>query len=250
MARIVRHGQNPGAGRVRLGPTRFALLKLKFGSRASDFGIRLCAGLTAHVGPGIPRVMAEPRKIALFGGTFDPVHCGHISLAKIAKEKLELDEVRFVPCRISPHKQNQQPTPAEDRLEMLRLTTADLPWALVDDLEIGREGPSYSWHTAEAMAARFPAARLFWIMGGDQWRALPTWAHPDRLAACVEFIVFARDGKPEPHEGFRMHALEGVHPASATMIREAIAHRGAEHPWLHPAVSRWIRDRQLYQAIQ
>jgi nicotinate-nucleotide adenylyltransferase len=190
--------------------------------------------------------MAEPRKIALFGGTFDPVHCGHIHLAEVAREKLHLDEVRFLPCRISPHKLDSEPTSAEDRLEMLRLATAKLPWAVVDDFEIRREGPSYSWQTAEAMAAKFPGARLFWIMGGDQWRALPTWARPERLAACVEFIVFEREGEPQPHEGFRLHALDGGHPASATAIREAIAGGEKAHPWLDPAVERYIREQRIY----
>lgn len=194
--------------------------------------------------------MEQPRKIALFGGTFDPVHHGHIHLAETAREKLHLDEVRFLPCRISPHKLDLMPTRAEDRLEMLRLATANLPWAVVDDFEIRREGPSYSWQTAEAMAATFAGARLFWIMGGDQWRALPTWTEPDRLADCVEFIVFERGEKAQPHEGLRLHALDGGHPASATAIREAISRGNTTHPWLDPAVSRWIRDHRLYQNAQ
>jgi nicotinate-nucleotide adenylyltransferase len=194
--------------------------------------------------------MAEPRKIALFGGTFDPVHLGHIHLAQIAREKLGLDEVRFIPCRISPHKQDTIPASAEDRLEMLRLATAGLPWAVADDCELRREGPSYSWQTAEAMGARFPEARLFWIMGGDQWDALPKWEHPQRLAALVEFIVFTRGGKLKPRDGFAFHALEEGHPASATAIREALACGETQHPWLAPAVSQWIHGHRLYQPAQ
>lgn len=190
--------------------------------------------------------MAKLRKIALFGGTFDPVHLGHIHLAETAREQLGLDEIRFLPCRISPHKLDQMPTSAQDRLQMLRLATAHLPWAVVDDFEIGREGPSYSWQTAEAMAAKFPEARLFWIMGGDQWRVLLDWAQPERLAACVEFIVFTRAGKPEPRDGFRMQALDGGHPASATEIREAIARGDGGHPWLDPAVNAYIRQHRIY----
>jgi nicotinate-nucleotide adenylyltransferase len=194
--------------------------------------------------------MSESRKIALFGGTFDPVHHGHIHLARSAREKLHLDEVRFLPCRISPHKLDLMPTSAEDRLEMLRLATANLPWAVVDDFEIRREGPSYSWQTAEAMAEKFPGTRLFWIMGGDQWRALSDWAEPRRLAACVEFIVCARGETPMPQDGCRLHVLDGGHPASATKIREAISRGQATQPWLDPAVSRWIRDHRIYQNAQ
>ena len=191
--------------------------------------------------------MSEPRNIALFGGTFDPVHLGHVFMAETARNALSLDEVRFLPCRVSPFKTGAYPTDAADRLEMLRLATADLPWAVVDDFEVKREGPSYSWQTAEAMSARFPNSRLFWIMGTDQWDVLPSWAHPERLAACMEFIVFARGNPPQPREGYRMHVVTGEHPASATAIREAVANGETGHPWLHPDVARFITARGLYQ---
>jgi nicotinate-nucleotide adenylyltransferase len=194
--------------------------------------------------------MQSPRKIALFGGTFDPVHLGHLHLAEIAKDMLGLDEVRFIPCRISPHKQDTNPASAADRMEMLRVATAGLPWTVVDDCELRREGPSYSWQTAEEMATRFPDARLFWIMGGDQWDALPKWDRPERLAELVEFIVFTRGDRLKPREGFVIHALNGGHPASATQIREAFARGETSHVWLPEAVNRLIRDRRLYQITQ
>lgn len=192
--------------------------------------------------------MAEPARIALFGGTFDPVHLGHLHLAGVAREGLALDEVRFMPCRISPHKEDRQPTPAEDRLAMLRLAVAGLPWAVVEDCEVrGGQRVSYSYQTAAALRAGRPAARWFWIMGGDQWEALPRWHHPERLAACVEFIVLARDGQPvTPREGFRMYPVSGEHPASATAIREAIRGGATTHPWLPPGVAEWITRRGLY----
>ncbi len=188
-----------------------------------------------------------PRNIALFGGTFDPVHLGHIHLAELAKDALALDEIRFLPCRISPHNTDTSPTPAADRLEMLRLATRDLPWAVVDDFEVRREGPSFSWQTAQAMKETFPGDHLFWIMGGDQWDALDRWTEPAKLAACVEFIVFPRGTPPAPQAGYRLHAVTGGHPASATAIREGIARGETNHPWLHPDVARWIRRRGLYR---
>ena len=183
----------------------------------------------------------------MFGGTFDPVHLGHVHLAGLAQQALGLDEVRFLPCRISPHKAGREPTPAADRLKMLGLATVDLPWAVVDDCEVRRDGPSYSYATAEAMRERFPGARLFWILGGDQWVALPQWRHPERLAACVEFIVFSRGGVPLPRAGYGMHVLAGTHPAAATAIREAFARGQTRHPWLAPAVAEWIVTHQLYR---
>lgn len=191
--------------------------------------------------------MSQARKIALFGGTFDPVHLGHVYLAGLAREALGLDEVRFIPCRVSPHKAGREPTAADDRLEMLRRATAGLPWVEVDDFEARREGASFSYETAEALQARFPAARLFWIMGGDQWQALPHWRQPRRLAACVEFIVFARGEPPLPRDGCVMHVLAGTHPASATAIREALAQGLSTHPWLAPAVAEWIVRHRLYR---
>jgi nicotinate-nucleotide adenylyltransferase len=191
--------------------------------------------------------VAEPRKIALFGGTFDPVHLGHVHLAGLARAALALDEVRFLPCRLSPHKAGTRPTAAADRLAMLRLATAGLPWAMVDDFEIRRQGVSYSYETAAAMRAAWPDARLFWIMGGDQWKVLPQWRHSERLAAAVEFIVLARGGEePQPREGQVLHVVPGSHPASATAIRETLRQGLTTHPWLAPAVTEWIVEHGLY----
>ncbi|MEI8037067.1 MAG: nicotinate (nicotinamide) nucleotide adenylyltransferase [Verrucomicrobiota bacterium] len=190
--------------------------------------------------------MASIAKIALFGGTFDPVHLGHVHLADRARQALALDEVRFLPCQLSPHKAGRAPTPAAARLEMLRLATVGLPWAVVDDFEVGRDGPSFSYQTAEAMAARYPHARLFWILGGDQWDALPRWRHPERLAARVEFIVLARGPRPQPRAGQVLHVIDDPHPASATAIREAIGCGATTHPWLAPAVAEWIAAHGLY----
>lgn len=190
--------------------------------------------------------MPAPRKIGIFGGTFDPVHLGHLHLATVAKEALDLDEVRFLPCHISPHKTDTAPASGEHRCEMLRLATAGIPWAVVDDRELRQEGPSYSYQTAETLAAEFPGSRLFWIMGGDQWDALPKWKHPERLAACVEFIVLARGKIPQPREGYRLHAVDGQHPASSTAIRLALS-TGQPHEWLHPDVASWIPGQRIYQ---
>jgi nicotinate-nucleotide adenylyltransferase len=190
--------------------------------------------------------MTAQRKIGLFGGTFDPVHLGHLHLATVAKEELGLDEVRFLPCRISPHKRDSHPASAEDRCEMLRLATRDLPWAKVDDFELHLPEPSYSYQTAEAMVRKIPQARWFWIMGSDQWLALPRWKHPERLAACVEFVVLARGAEPLPRDGYRLHHVIGGHPASATVLRSLDPRDRKGHPWLPPDVADWIARHDLY----
>jgi nicotinate-nucleotide adenylyltransferase len=185
-------------------------------------------------------------RIGIFGGTFDPIHLGHLHLATLAREFCHLDEVRFVPCQISPHKTGTPPTAAEDRLAMLKLALAEIPWAVIDPIELLTPGPTYSFETAAAMAGKFPQARLFWIMGSDQWAALPRWKNPERLAELVEFILLMRDEVPEPRPGYRLHVVPGAHPASATKIRAAIA-SGKFPPWLDPAVAREITRRGLYQ---
>ena len=169
-------------------------------------------------------------------------------MAEAALKSLGLDEVRFIPCRISPHKQGSAPVSAEDRLAMLRLAMADAPWAVIDDLELRRDGPSYSYETAEAMRAQFPDAKFYWIMGGDQWEALPKWKHPERLARCVEFIVVSRGGNISSRDHFTMHPIKTDHPASATEIRRALAGGDSKDEWLHPDVAEYIRRHGLYAA--
>ncbi|MFD0894680.1 nicotinate (nicotinamide) nucleotide adenylyltransferase [Luteolibacter ambystomatis] len=192
--------------------------------------------------------MSEPRRIALFGGTFDPVHLGHIHLAERAREAAGLDEVRFLPCRISPHKTGSEAAPGRDRLEMLRLATRELPWAAVDEYELNGPEPSFSYLTAEAMAAREPEACWFWLMGGDQWEALPRWRHPERLAAVVTFLVLARGTDiPRGRPGFRMKVVTGDHPASSTLIRHSAEGGKLREEWLQPAVADYISKHDLYR---
>jgi nicotinate-nucleotide adenylyltransferase len=107
---------------------------------------------------------------------------------------------------------------------------------------------SASLLTAEEMARRFPQAKLFWIMGGDQWEALPRWKHPEKISAAVEFAVLARGESPKPRDGFRLHVIPGAHPASATAIRDALQ-RGENTPEdLDPDVARYILANRIYSS--
>lgn len=191
--------------------------------------------------------MPLKRKIALFGGTFDPIHSGHLHLAEQAMSTLELDEVRFLPCHISPHKMDCPPASAADRLKMLRLATQNLPWAFIDDFELQNSGPSFSYMTAEAMQAKFPDADLFWIMGSDQWTALTKWKYPERIAAICHFIVLARGAMPGSQPPYRMTPLTVEHPASASEIRLAISRNQPLSAWLPSAVTDYIKTQQLYR---
>lgn len=191
--------------------------------------------------------MSASKRIGLFGGTFDPVHLGHIHIASTTREAMRLDEVRFIPCRVSPHKTDGRPAGFGDRLQMLQIALHDLAWAVADDIESRMDEPSYSWRTAEAIHHSMPDAKLYWIMGGDQWNALPRWAEPGRLAACVEFVVIDRGQQLSSHSDFVMHAVDCSHLASSTEIRHAIAAGAQQHPWLDPAVAAYIVRRGLYR---
>lgn len=185
------------------------------------------------------------QNICLFGGTFDPIHLGHTHIAKAAVDELQLDRVIFLPCKQSPHKQGQDHASEHHRLEMCRLATAGFDWAEVDDFDITAPAPSYSWRTAEAMTRRYPEARLFWLMGTDQWQSLPEWDRPEHFASLVECIVFTRGDAPEPMKGYRLHTISGNHPASATAIRKSAATH-LHTDWLAPEVRDYIVAHHLY----
>jgi nicotinate-nucleotide adenylyltransferase len=197
---------------------------------------------------------SRPR-IALFGGTFDPIHKGHIAMASSAMEQLQLDRVIFIPCAMSPHKsETSHPAPGRMRMEMIRIACGAHPGMDADACELEREGLSYSWQTAEDFRCRYPDAELFWMMGDDQWHALPNWSRPEHLASLVEFLVFARiHSNPIPREGYKARFLPAIHVASATEIREAIRSGKTTddaHPWITPQVMQYIREHKLYNGAQ
>lgn len=191
----------------------------------------MCAGQLDDVS------VKRRKRIGLFGGSFDPVHEGHIHLATLAKEAAALDEVWFLPCQVSPHKTDRPPSAGEVRVHWLEIALAGTSWAKIDLTEIQIEGPSFSYRTLETLLEKHPDNEWFWIMGGDQWRALPTWRHPEIISKHATFIVLARDGEELlSREGYRMIVVEGEHPASATEIRKALAAGEAEIPFLHPEI--------------
>lgn len=182
-------------------------------------------------------------KVGIFGGSFDPVHEGHIHLANLARQAAGLDEVWFLPCHISPHKTGRPPTPGETRVKWLETATARLPWAKIATLELQSEAPSYSYQTMQTLSERHPGTEWFWIMGGDQWAALPTWKHPEIIADLASFIVLARNGSSVVERpGYRLLVVHGEHPASATEIRKALALGETTIPHLDPAVARMIGE--------
>lgn len=138
--------------------------------------------------------MTRPPRIALFGGTFDPIHSGHLRSAAVVGRRFELDRILFVPASIPPHKARGDMAAAAERLRMVRLAVADRPGWTASPVEIRAGGPSYSIRTIERMRRRFPRAHLFFITGADAFRDIKTWREWERVLRSCLFIVTTRPG--------------------------------------------------------
>lgn len=183
-------------------------------------------------------------KLALYGGTFDPIHHGHLLLARDALDKLALDRVIFIPSALSPHKLATAPAPAAARLEMLAAAIADEPGFTIDDWELQRPAPSYAIDTVERVRAENPGAELFYLIGADNLRELHTWRRIDDLRRFVEFVVLGRGKSDLTDNGFRVVGRRV--DISATEIRQRVA-RGASIRYLVPEpVRSLIAAHHLY----
>jgi len=185
-------------------------------------------------------------RLALYGGTFDPIHHGHLLLARDALESLELDRMIFIPAGLSPHKLATSPAPAELRREMLAAALADEPGFELDDSELQRPGPSFAIETVERIRAAHPDAVLYYLIGADNVPELHTWRRIDDLRKLAEFVVFgrAKSGTADP-AGFRI--LPRRIDISATEIRRRVA-CGASIRYLVPEpVRSLITAHHLYQ---
>jgi nicotinate-nucleotide adenylyltransferase len=188
-------------------------------------------------------------RIGLFGGSFDPVHLGHLLVAQAACEEFKLDRLFFIPAAQSPLKPERVPAPAEMRLRMLRLALAGETRYEVDDQEIRRGGASYTIDTVRDYRQRFPNATLFYIIGADHVPLLPKWRAADELAGLVEFLVVPRpgDSPTAAKPPFCIQNLVGTPFAvSSSRIRARVK---AGEPIRHlvpPAVEETIHNSGLY----
>ena len=150
-------------------------------------------------------------RIGLYGGSFDPVHRGHLLVAQAALEEMSLDRLLFLPTAQSPLKPGSATAPAALRLRWLRLALAGETRCQVDSLEIDRGGVSYTIDTVRAMVDQMPSTHLYWLIGADHLGQLPMWKEADRLASLVEFLVIPRPGtvSADLPAHFRLHSLRG-----------------------------------------
>ncbi|MFN2637292.1 MAG: nicotinate-nucleotide adenylyltransferase [Gemmatimonadaceae bacterium] len=191
-------------------------------------------------------------RVGVFGGTFDPIHIGHLLLASDAREALELDRLIFVPTGTQPFKVDSPPVAsAQDRLEMVRLAVADDANYSVDDTEISRKGLSFTVDTLEQLTKRSPAAKVFLLLGEDTLAAFGQWRNPERIRELATLAVMTRAGFERPAGWSSIPGVTSVSTrrvdVSSTEIRERLRAGKSIKGFVPEGVERFIEARGLYR---
>ena len=184
-------------------------------------------------------------RTGILGGTFDPIHLGHLAAAEAALDCAQLDRVLFIPTGVPPHR---PPTVAgaEERLEMTRLATAGEDRFQVADLELQREGRSYTVDTLRELHRSFPDDELFLILGWDAARLLGTWHEPDEVRRLARIVVVTRPGSGTPDGGIGVLCERPTPNISGSQLRRAIAHGEDVSDRLPRSVAAYIAGHGLY----
>jgi nicotinate-nucleotide adenylyltransferase len=197
-------------------------------------------------------------RVALFGGSFDPPHHGHIAIATAAADVFDLDSVLFAPVGRQPLKSGVASTPFADRIAMVELACSPDPRFTVSELDAPQPdgAPNYTVDTLATLRETLPDARLFNLVGADSFLDLPRWHEPERLLELAEWIVVSRPGFPladlsplglTPLQRGRVHLLQTVHEdVAATDLRERLEAGDPCKNLLAPAVLDYIRTHHLY----
>lgn len=203
-------------------------------------------------------------RVGVFGGSFDPIHFGHLILAEMCFEQLRLDEVRFTPTAVAPHKQDRRPTPAEHRAAMIELAIAGREGFVLSRIELDRGGVNYTVDTLATMAGEQPECELFLLLGADMLNDLPNWRRASEVCRLALPVGVQRAGMPPPEferlrplvEPDRWEAIRAaavVMPLvgiSSSMIRQRAA-AGKSIRFLTPrAVEAYIEHHRLYRDEQ
>ena len=196
-------------------------------------------------------------RIGIYGGTYSPPHIGHLRAAEYAIEALKLDRLLLIPTGVSPHKQMSAGATSEDRLQMLRLSAAGIDKAEVSDIELKREGQSYTVDTLRTIREENPGAELVLLMGTDMFTSFMTWREPESIMKLATLAVFCRGEKGEAAKieaqktaleslGARIELVENpVTAISSTDLRRMLVF-GCADPFLMPGVGDYIREHGLY----
>ncbi len=185
--------------------------------------------------------------VGLFGGSFDPVHHGHLIVARVAAEALGLAAVRFVPAREQPFKVGLHAAPPAHRVAMLELAVAGSPGFEVERAELERPGPSYTVDTLRELRAKDPSLGLTLLLGADAANELETWHQADGILALAEVVVFARAGVPVPASPLITRRIDV--PAieiSATEVRRRVREGRSIRYWVPDSVAEYVSRHRLY----
>ncbi|BEV01172.1 nicotinate (nicotinamide) nucleotide adenylyltransferase [Novosphingobium olei] len=185
-------------------------------------------------------------RIGLFGGSFNPVHLGHIAVARAALDRLGLDKVVFIPSRHPPLKGAEGLMPADLRLALVRAALTDEPAMECNAIEIEREGPSFTVDTVEALLPTFPAgAELYFLLGADCLARLPRWKGIERLHALLRFAIFPRGGEAgqAAADPRLVHVPMPESPLSSTLVRARLAEGAAIGDIVPAPVAALLADR-------
>ena len=198
----------------------------------------------------------QPRRIGVLGGTFDPVHNGHLHIARELRKALGLERVIWVPAGRSPHKAGQIVSSDQDRLAMLELALAGSPSDQISTIDVDRSGPSYTADMLEMLRDQVFPSTLVFLMGEDSLRDLPTWHEPQRILRVAELAVAGRPGSDAHLDAITraIPALSGrVHlasteevPVSSSDIRKRVGGNRSIHGLVPPDVEAYIREHGLY----
>jgi nicotinate-nucleotide adenylyltransferase len=195
------------------------------------------------------------RRIGVFGGSFDPPHLAHRALARVARDTLALDELRWLPAGTPWQKAGRDLASATDREAMVAVLIAGEAGFMLDPRELRRSGPSYTVDTLRELASEQPGAELFLVMGADQFTGLASWREATELPRLATLAVAAREGQavqppagwPGAAPAWRTLRLPR-HDISATEVRRRVAASEAVSPLVGDAVARYIDQRHLYRA--
>lgn len=201
------------------------------------------------------------RRIGIMGGTFDPVHQVHVMLGELAREEYHLDVVLFMPTGESYFKtrEGRHVTPAKDRLEMVRLAVEDIPGLEVSDLEVRREGHTYTADTLQELCAKDPEAKYYFIVGADSLASMETWYLPEKIFSLAAIIVANRDNQFSDAElthtinhlrekfGAEIHRLDFKSvDLSSSKIRDSLTCGNQNRSGLPIKVYHYIVEHNLY----
>lgn len=186
--------------------------------------------------------------VGLFGGSFDPIHHGHLLVAQAAAEVLGLREIRFVPAREQPFKAGAHAATAADRATMVERAIAGSPGMRLERLELDRPGPSYTVDTLRALREREPGTSFVLLVGSDAAMGVPRWHEAPELSRLARVVAFGRAGttSQELPAGIEFITVPAVE-ISSTAVRERVRRGQSIRYWVPDAVAEFIASRGLYR---